>query len=422
MLRRVNTYRLLVIVGLLGLGAAAPTPSVTELNTLFGAPLWSDVPLWSETGDAVARRLRCQPESTGTKQASYLVLRPPPILGAQPETLRVSSRTNKTSAILIMFANKGDSVGMRPFHQQFARAADYNAAMLKYEKDLAALQPRLTKDAATIEAALTRGLGAPERLTLTEGGAAPEVVKVWRWKEHAIVLAVAPRESVAVRIIPPEQLRARTQTISDADLKKEFLSRVQRRSNGDVVIGSIPMVSQGRKGYCVPATWARYLQYAGINVDEYALGDAGNTRAGSGTFGKAMAAAAAPIVARNKRQLVPLSGAFSLSVISKHIDNGLPVMWTLRCVGPFREFGQPPNRMGDMTPEKWNIALKLNRSNAHKLPRTNTEAHMCMIIGYNKTTKEIATSDSWGPGHEEKWYTLEEAQAVSLNEYYVISW
>jgi hypothetical protein len=422
MLHRVKTYHLLVCVGLFSLGAAAPTPSVTELNTLFGLPFWSDAPLWSENGTAVAQRLRCQPESSVANQASYLVRRPTPVLGAQPETLRISSRTNKVSAILIMFANKGDSVGMKPFHQQYAKTADYNAAMLKYEKDIAALQPRLTKDAATVEAALTRGLGTPERLTISESGAAPEVVKLWRWKEHAIVLAVSARESVAVRIIPTDQLRTRAQQTSSADMKKEFQSRVQRRPNGDIVVGSIPMVSQGRKGYCVPATWARYLQYAGISVDEYALADAGNTRAGSGTFGKAMAAAAAPIVARNKRHLVPLSGTFSLSVISKYIDDGLPVMWTLRCVGPFREFGQPPNRMGEMTPEKWNNALKLNRANAHKLPRTNTEAHMCMIIGYNKTTKEIATSDSWGPGHEEKWYTLEEAQAVSLNEYYVISW
>jgi len=97
-------------------------------------------------------------------------------------------------------------------------------------------------------------------------------------------------------------------------------------------------------------------------------------------------------------------------------------MWTLRCVGPFRETGQPANRMGDRTPEQWNNALKLNRINAHKLPRSTTEMHMCMIIGYNKTTKEIATSDSWGPEHAEKWYTLEEVQAVSRDEYYVISW
>jgi len=417
-----KAHRLLILVGLLGLGAAAPTPSVQELNTLFGMPLWTDAPLWSEDGVAVAQRLRCQVESAGTNQSSYLARRPPPILGAQPETLRVSGRANKVSAILIMFANKGDSVGMKPFHQQFAKAADYNAALLKYEKDVAALTRRVSADATAVEAALTRGLGAPERFSHSDTSATAEVAKLWRWKEHAIMLSVAPRESVSVRIVPPDQLRARAQHVSDADLKKEFQSRVQRRPNGDVVVGGIPMVAQGRKGYCVPATWARYLQYAGITVDEYALADAGNTRAGSGTIGRAMASAAEPIIARNKRRLLSFKGTLTLSGISKYIDDGLPIMWTLRCVGPFRETGQPANRMGDRTPEQWNNALKLNRINAHKLPRSTTEMHMCMIIGYNKTTKEIATSDSWGPEHAEKWYTLEEVQAVSRDEYYVISW
>jgi len=414
--------RLIILVGLLGLGAAAPTPSVTELNALFGMPFWSDGPLWSEDGAAVAQRLNCQVESTGANQSSYIARKPAPILGAKPEALRVSSRNQKVSAILIMFANKGDSVGMKPFHQQFAKAADYNAALLTYEKDLGALARRVSADATAVEAQLTRGLGASERFTLGESSATPEVVKLWRWKEHAILLSVAPRESVSVRIVPPDQLRARAQHVSDADLKKEFQSRVQRRPNGDVVVGGIPMVSQGRKGYCVPATWARYLQYAGITVDEYALADAGNTRAGSGTLGRAMASAVEPIVARNKRRLLSFKGTLSLSLIGKHIDDGLPIMWTLRCVGPFRETGQPANRMGEMKPEQWSNALKLARINAHKLPRTNTDLHMCMIIGYNKTTKEIATSDSWGPGHEEKWYTLEEAQCVSRDEYYVIAW
>ena len=415
--------RLIVLVGLLGLGAAAPNPSVQQLNELFGLSLWSDGGLlWSEDGAAVAQRLHCQVESTGASQSSYIARKPATVLGAQPETLRVSSHNNKTSAILVMFANKGDSVGMKPFHDHFKVAADYNAALLTYEKDLAALARRVSADAATVEAQLTRGLGASERISLGESSATPEVVKMWRWKEHAILLSVASRESVSVRIVPPDQVRAKAAQVSDADLKKELQSRVQHRPNGDVVVGGIPMISQGRKGYCVPSTWARYLQYLGITVDEYALADAGNTRAGSGTIGRAMASAVEPIAARNKRRLVSLRGTLSLSLIAKHIDDGLPIMWTMRCVGPFRETGQPANRMGERTPEQWNNALKLNRINAHKLPHTNTDMHMCMIIGYNKTTKEVATSDSWGPGHEEKWYTLEETQAVSCDEYYMIAW
>ena len=38
---------------------------------------------------------------------------------------------------------------------------------------------------------------------------------------------------------------------------------------------------------------------------------------------------------------------------------------------------------------------------------------MCMIIGYNEMTGEIAVSDSWGPRFAERWMTEEEALAVS---------
>jgi hypothetical protein len=43
-----------------------------------------------------------------------------------------------------------------------------------------------------------------------------------------------------------------------------------------------------------------------------------------------------------------------------------------------------------------------------------------MIIGYNEQTGELAVSDSYGPGFEERWITAEEAAAVSQGLFYVI--
>jgi hypothetical protein len=43
-----------------------------------------------------------------------------------------------------------------------------------------------------------------------------------------------------------------------------------------------------------------------------------------------------------------------------------------------------------------------------------------MITGYNETTGELAISDSYGPGFEERWMTVEEAAAVSQGLFYVI--
>lgn len=44
-----------------------------------------------------------------------------------------------------------------------------------------------------------------------------------------------------------------------------------RRSGGDIYIEGIPMVNQGRKGYCVPASVGRVLEYYGIDTDMHEL-------------------------------------------------------------------------------------------------------------------------------------------------------
>jgi hypothetical protein len=48
--------------------------------------------------------------------------------------------------------------------------------------------------------------------------------------------------------------------------------------------------------------------------------------------------------------------------------------------------------------------------------------HACMIIGYNEETEEIATSDSWGPEFEERWMTVEEAEAISQGTMQILKW
>jgi hypothetical protein len=46
--------------------------------------------------------------------------------------------------------------------------------------------------------------------------------------------------------------------------------------------------------------------------------------------------------------------------------------------------------------------------------------HLCMIIGYNEATNEIAVSDSWGKNYTIRWIHVDEAEAVSNKGGYVI--
>ena len=74
----------------------------------------------------------------------------------------------------------------------------------------------------------------------------------------------------------------RTDRISYDKMKERALTCVINKNNGDVLIENIPMVDQGPKGYCVPATWERYLRYFDMPADMYLLAIVGGT---SGIFG-----------------------------------------------------------------------------------------------------------------------------------------
>ena len=59
-----------------------------------------------------------------------------------------------------------------------------------------------------------------------------------------------------------------------------------------------------------------------------------------------------------------------------------------------------------------------------QLEDTMAGGHICLIIGYNPETAEIAISDSWGPVFAERWVPIEEMQLVShtYGGMYVIRW
>lgn len=81
--------------------------------------------------------------------------------------------------------------------------------------------------------------------------------------------------------------------------------------------------------------------------------------------------------------------------------------------------------MGDLPPETWSEQLKSDHETVRKLNKYKNQgvrAHCCMVIGYHKITKEVATSDSWGAFAQERWFPLEASQNVFSDTYSVIHW
>ncbi|MCX6993586.1 MAG: C39 family peptidase [Kiritimatiellaeota bacterium] len=403
--------------------AVSNTVSPEQMNTAFGVPLWVDDNLWAQTIEDVARRLKACEESNTEKESCYRV-QTDRILGVHPENMKLIGKDGKMDAVLIMFANKGDTLGMAPDQEEYAAPKEFKEALIKFQERERQLAKTIRTQGDLIEQTLKGLLGNYTKQRFGEGNKTTELVKTWHWTNHVFMLSEQKDASLSLRIVSAAcaGTRGKAVQVTDTDLRAELKTRVVHRDNGDVVVTGIPMIDQGEKGYCVPTTWARFLRYMGIPADEYVLANAAQTKKGGGTSNVQMLAAVTQMVKQNRRTIKTVTGRITLNQVAKYIDNGLPIMWSMYSVGPFEDVGQSADRMGSESPEAWKQSLKTARKAAKQLKPALDRMHVCMIIGYNPRTDEIAISDSWGLRHAEKWYTLDEVQAVSQNEMFVIAW
>jgi len=212
--------------------------------------------------------------------------------------------------------------------------------------------------------------------------------------------------------------------------RSSLTDHIKKTASGDVYLEGVPMVDQGEKGYCAVASAERIVRYFGLDVDQHEMAQIANTGQ-MGTSMEEMEAALKNATGKlhvkttkqfdlDQRQFIadvksynqeakklgekefnnernvsivnPLYfwqevkpevfrelkikqagfGRFTTK-IEDYIDQGIPLCWALQ-LGMFKEDGLPQSRGG----------------------------HMRLIIGYNKTTKEIIYTDSWGKGHEMK--------------------
>lgn len=404
--------------------ALAEPPRTTEkVNALAGIPLFLEgVAVWDEDAGAVAKRLGLPTESVTSTDASY---RSYPredtrIFGRRAYSVAMSARDGRPAAITIIFANKGDSVG------QFVPASPGRLPPKLPASVLRDYKKAINEDEKALTEVFTELAGAPRPQKTSQGSKMQEKALRWDWNGHSILLATVRDEYAAVRIVPPSDLdesagRAR---VSDRDLKAALLERVERRPNGDVILKEIPMVDQGPKGFCVPATMERMLRYLGIPADMYLLAMAANTQPGGGTSIRDVLWAVADPVRRAGRKITGLGGSPDIARISKFIESGLPVLWAITTSdaidNPINE--HTAARAGVVDWKTWADSLKPARQNAKKLAREGDSGHVCLIIGFNRETGELALSDSWGPASAERWITVEEAAAISQGSMAVVSW
>lgn len=380
------------------------------INELLGISLLKDNNLWDDAPDDVAQRLNWPRESNTSTQSSYRYYPPADfrILGTRPYSSVIYGADNQAALISIVFANKGDFKFSNP----------------PIKDEIVAMQAAIERDTNRIIERISHILGKPEKQQYGSGRGIKQLIQRWDWYGHALLLATQEDEYVSLRITSSASAdnKGRGQKFSDAALRNLTTQNIISRPNGDVIIDNIPMVNQGPKGYCVPATFERYLRYMQIPADMYILAMAGQTDIGGGTSLSAIIASIDGYIASQSRTMKQLNEPIKIRTIQKYIDKGLPMIWTMFSSNAYNQYANQRTQDRKLVTD-WETWGKDTQTSAQgtELSKDITSAHACMIIGYNKATDEIAVSDSWGPAYNERWISAEQAEQVSQGSIYLVS-
>jgi hypothetical protein len=393
-------------------------PTAAEVNKALGIPLFGAGSLWEENDAMVANRLRWPQESKTSREAGY---RRYPytfnsetrVFGVRALCLFLQGVEDKTARVSILFANKGDIA----FYMSSEEAAgrDLNEPVQVSEGMLRGLKEGIRSDAQTLRKGLRDLFGPARIVSLGRFQQIREQAERWDWKGHAFLLVELPDEYVVLRIVPKAVLDdADSSRKAFAAARQDLPRRVEKRPNGDVLIGDIPMIDQGRKGYCVPATFERLLRYYGLPADMNVLAMAGKTQAGGGTSIGQIVAAMQGVVYDAGGIITPRNFSGSIGEIRPLIDAGKPLIFAHYSTEEFnkRINGRMERRVAVNNWNDWATKLLPALKKGQPLKPDPRYGHVCLIIGYNDKTREIAITDSWGPAATERWMTEEEARQI----------
>ena len=278
----------------------------------------------------------------------------------------------------------------------------------------------------------------------------------WVWKCPGAFLVLTSSKSRASRGYTPEFLKLslvsvkygkeiyeqRSGLTKSMARRRDLVANRVTTANGDVFVRGVPMVDQGRKGYCAVASAERVFRYYGLPVDQHAMAQIAESSAQGGTNPANMIAALKKVAGRTKTRLLvhyELEGRKIRSEMKAYNrlvrknkegkefreDAGIPYQYFLsNCHGPtLREvrakgtaFDRFKNQIRDNidtgTPLLW--ALQVGVFPERGIPQQGG-GHMRLVIGYNPKTDEIIYTDSWGSGHEFKRMSAANAYAATMH-------
>jgi hypothetical protein len=333
--------------------------SYEDVNTCINLPLLNSEDIWEESADEIASRLKWEKEDDSDNHTTYTKGTTKQKLlsaGARVTKYSLSSTKGKPFEITITFANKGDYAETTLAEKwKEAEAAGLTSWLEKNKFQIEGYEAAIKEQTKILKENL-------EKLFETKGKdrqlhkdlGYPEDGLAWVWKNMVFFLASKEGEYVKLRILKHEAFDGKTIKNLAKDRAKSREKSIVTLPNGSVILTNIPHISQGPRGYCMPATLERILIYYGLNhidadriaVNTTAPGGGGPPQLAFQELGELLR----KIGLRPVIETAPPNDGFRY--VKEQIDKGNPIIFY------------------------------------------NKDPHCNLIVGYNPKTKEIATSDS----------------------------
>jgi hypothetical protein len=123
------------------------------------------------------------------------------------------------------------------------------------------------------------------------------------------------------------------------------------------------------------------------------------------------------LAANYGRSITSVSPSLDLAKLETYFEKGIPLTWAMLVDEKLdRDLSSRLRQRAESDPETWSKALIEKRKAARSIKKNQNNGHVCLLIGSNRETGELATSDSWGPEFTERWITIEEARAISQGD------
>lgn len=392
-----------------------------KLNEAAGHEITDGTAFSQRNAESLAKALKLRPESQSKYGRSWRLYaafaKGYRLFGAMPYSVALySDADGLANNLSIVYANKGDFGSTAGFGQDHFKGGTSASAD--------SLSEAMTMDEEAVAKALTEVLGKDTEQRYGDSGTRRKIRR-WDWNGYAFLLSNEEDEYVSLSVVPTDYADAggKSTRVKDSDVKKRLLDSIVRSDNGDIYLSEIPMVNQGPKGYCVPATFERAMRTMGLEADMYLLAMVGESKAGGGTSVQLLLDnVRSQVYSKGRRTKDDDLKKLRIRDVRRYIDQGIPIMWTLGSVDAYNDIADSctakRKNVEDWAAYATEIAEASTKLTETEKPVTNR--HICMIIGYNEATQEIAVSDSWGARFELRWVPVAVADWASTGGIFMI--